>query len=146
MTDLCKPVNCNIEECNNEECNNEECTEVVGGDEAMDDDGEIVSATRTTGQVKWFNDNDGYGFIKPSDNGSDVFVHISDLEPQQNSFKPALYTGEYVSFAFSTNGTNTDGTVRLKATAVKGAFPPYTLLCDHGDLEFRSYIILLINI
>ncbi len=111
-------------------------TDLQDGIEPMEE--EDVSAERTTGQVKWFNDNDGYGFIKPSDNSGDVFVHISDLQPQQNSFKPALYTGEYVSFAFSTNGNNSDGTVRLKAVAVKGAFGG-SLMCDHGDLEFKSY-------
>ena len=34
----------------------------------------------TTGSVKWFNPTKGYGFIEPSEGGSDAFVHISAVE------------------------------------------------------------------
>ena len=32
------------------------------------------------GTVKWFNQERGYGFIKPDEGGSDVFVHITAVE------------------------------------------------------------------
>ena len=34
----------------------------------------------TTGTVKFFNENKGYGFIQPEGGGQDAFVHITAVE------------------------------------------------------------------
>ena len=46
------------------------------------------------GNVKWFNDAKGYGFIS-QENGEDVFVHFSAIQAQ--GFK-SLVEGDRVEF------------------------------------------------
>jgi CspA family cold shock protein len=49
----------------------------------------------STGTVKWFNSQKGFGFIAPDDGGKDVFVHISAVE---RSGMSSLDEGQKVSF------------------------------------------------
>ncbi len=51
-------------------------------------------ADKETGTVKWFNAKKGFGFIK-RENGSDIFVHFSDIE--SGGFK-TLEEGDSVEF------------------------------------------------
>jgi CspA family cold shock protein len=50
---------------------------------------------RTTGTVKWFNDQKGFGFITPEDGSKDCFVHHSAIQMQ--GFK-TLGEGDRVEF------------------------------------------------
>ena len=50
------------------------------------------------GIVKWFNGNQGYGFIKEEDGYPNVFVQLSDVIPSRSKgFRP-LKEGDRVAF------------------------------------------------
>jgi CspA family cold shock protein len=49
----------------------------------------------TTGTVKFYNDQKGFGFIQPDDGGKDVFVHATALEAAGIR---ALNEGDKVTF------------------------------------------------
>lgn len=50
---------------------------------------------RTTGTVKWFNDEKGFGFITPANGSKDCFVHHSAI---QMSGRRTLREGQKVEF------------------------------------------------
>ena len=51
--------------------------------------------SKTTGTVKWFNEEKGFGFITQEDGGADVFVHFRTITG--DGFK-TLAEGQKVSF------------------------------------------------
>jgi len=54
----------------------------------------------STGTVKWFNTQKGYGFIQPDDGGRDVFVHITPVEP---AGLPELREGQKIGYEILTD-------------------------------------------
>ena len=69
---------------------------------------------RTTGVVKWFNAEKGYGFITPDDGGKDCFVHFSAI--QGGGFRK-LEEGQKVEFEI---GQGQKGPQAENVTALDG--------------------------
>jgi len=62
-----------------------------------------VQSARLLGQVKWFNNKAGYGFITVNDGeqaGKDIFVHYSSIKVVNSQYK-YLIQGEYVEFTLT---------------------------------------------
>ena len=60
----------------------------------------------SSGTVKWFSEDKGYGFISPDEGDGDIFVHYTAVEGE--GFR-SLTEGERVSYeaARSAHGTRT---------------------------------------
>jgi CspA family cold shock protein len=54
-----------------------------------------------TGQVVWFNDKRGYGFVKLDDGSKDMFVHYTNIDSDAK-FK-TLVAGQRVSYVLGQN-------------------------------------------
>ncbi len=63
------------------------------------------------GQVKWFNESKGFGFITPADGSKDVFVHFSAI--QGAGFK-TLAEGQNVEFTIE-NGAKGPAAANVNA-------------------------------
>jgi CspA family cold shock protein len=57
--------------------------------------GKLKERVMSTGTVKWFSDQKGFGFITPADGGKDLFAHHSAI--QMNGYK-SLKEGQRVEY------------------------------------------------
>lgn len=90
-------------------------------DELVDND----AVGRYTGQVKWFQDKLGFGFITVcvgDERGKDIFVHHTGIRPLNSMYK-TLRKGEYVNFN-TVLGVN--GVQAVDVTGIGGG----SLMCD----------------
>jgi len=55
----------------------------------------LKNTKMSTGTVKWFNGDKGFGFITPDDGGKDLFVHHSEI--QMSGYK-SLDEGQKVEY------------------------------------------------
>lgn len=77
------------------------------------------------GQVKWFNNRRGYGFlsiVSQERRGEDIFVHQTNIAPSKSSFR-TLRANEYVSLDIKNDGE------KNQAVNVSGVFGG-PLMCD----------------
>ena len=68
--------------------------------------------TTTTGTVKWFNIQKGFGFIQPDNGGTDAFVHISAVERAGMS---TLNKDQRVKYELETDRRGKTSAVNLEA-------------------------------
>ena len=66
----------------------------------------------TTGTVKFFNEQKGYGFISPDDGGKDAFVHISAIE---RAGMRSLRENQRVSYDLQDDNRGKASAVNLKS-------------------------------
>jgi len=77
---------------------------------------------RLTGQVKWFNNRTGYGFITLIDGehkGKDIFTHFSAIQVSDSQYK-FLVQGEYVELGLSKPDSGTHEFQATNVTGIKG--------------------------
>ena len=66
----------------------------------------------TTGTVKFFNENKGYGFIAPDGGGNDAFVHITAVE---RAGMRSLRENQRVSYDLQQDNRGKMSAVNIKA-------------------------------
>ena len=87
-----------------------------------------IASARLIGQVKWFNNKAGYGFITVSDgenSGKDIFAHFSTIHVGDSQYK-YLVQGEYVEFELSVSTNESHEFQATKISGIKGG----RLMCE----------------
>ena len=88
----------------------------------------VSEPVRLLGQVKWFNNKAGYGFITVNDgdhSGKDIFIHYSAIRVTNSQYK-YLVQGEYVEFSLVKSNSDTHEFQATEISGVKGG----ALMCE----------------
>jgi cold shock CspA family protein len=90
----------------------------------------MSTTERVLGQVKWFNNKAGYGFITlstedPETQGKDIFVHYSSIRVTNSQYK-FLTQGEYVEFVLEKSTSDKHEYQANDITGLKGG----KLMCE----------------
>lgn len=87
-----------------------------------------TTSERLVGQVKWFNNKAGYGFITASsgeNSGKDVFIHFSTIRVANSQYK-YLVQGEYVEFSLVKSTKGDHEFQAIDVSGIKGG----ALMCE----------------
>lgn len=88
----------------------------------------VPTTVRITGQVKWFNNKAGYGFITVNSgeqSGKDIFVHYSAIRVTNSQYK-YLVQGEYVEFDLVSSKSETHEYQAVDISGINGGW----LMCE----------------
>jgi cold shock CspA family protein len=94
-----------------------------------------MQSERLIGQVKWFNNKAGYGFVTVSDGehaGKDIFVHFSTIRVTNSQYK-YLIQGEYVELSLIKSTTETHEYQATDVSGIKGG----SLMCETRHVNNR---------
>jgi CspA family cold shock protein len=80
---------------------------------------------RYVGQVKWFNNKAGYGFITMSGSNKDIFIHYSTVKVDDAQYK-YLIQGEYVEFELCSSANEAHEFQATNVTGIQGG----KLMCE----------------
>jgi CspA family cold shock protein len=93
----------------------------------------MSSSVRNVGQVKWFNNKAGYGFITALDGntpGGDIYVHFTKLRVVNTQYK-YLVQGEYIEYILESSTTEGHAFQASDVTGIREG----RLLCETRALN-----------
>ena len=94
-----------------------------------------TQSQRLIGQVKWFNNKTGFGFITVNEGeqtGKDIFIHYSTIRVTNSQYK-YLVQGEYIEFSIDLLKDSTHEIQAVKVSGINGG----KLMCETRR-EFRQ--------
>jgi cold shock CspA family protein len=95
----------------------------------------LAQPQRLLGQVKWFNNKAGYGFITVTDGehtNKDIFIHFSSINVTDSQYR-YLIQGEYVEFSLEKSTTEKHELQGTNISGIKGG----KLMCETRNVKRR---------